>query len=160
MRPALLVLAALALVAGGCVHAHGLSDSRARVNDRARAAPATLTLATGETARAHALHLAPDLATWTDGEGRARSAPAADVVAVRFESRRRGALEGAAFGLAAGAVLGVGLGVFWEFGRSGLGGDPDPAAAVGAAAGAGAGLGALVGSAHRSRTVYARPAQR
>ena len=108
VRPAL----AAGLLLAGCVHTQpaplASAGGRAEVNDRARTADAAVVLADGERTRARALHLAPDLATWTDPEtGAARSAPTGDLVSVRFVDRGRGGLEGAGLGLLAGAGVGL-----------------------------------------------------
>ena len=107
---------AASLLLAGCVHTQpaplASAGGRSEVNDRARTADAAVVLADGEQARARALHLAPDLATWTDPEtGAARSAPTGDLVSVRFADRGRGGREGAGIGLLAGAGYGLALGV-------------------------------------------------
>ena len=111
LRPAL----AVSLLLAGCTHVRpaplASGDGRSEVNDRARTAEAVVVVADGERARARALHLAPDLATWTDPEtGSVRSAPTGDLVSVRFVDRGRGGVEGAGLGLLAGAGVGLVLG--------------------------------------------------
>ncbi|MDT7856570.1 hypothetical protein RQM47_07955 [Rubrivirga sp. S365] len=162
LRPApagLLVFAVCALA--GCTHIQpaplASAGGRSDVNDRARTADATVVLADGERARARALHLAPDLATWTDPQtGAARSAPTADLLSVRFVDRARGGAEGAGLGLLAGA--GVGLALSALVVASGDTGPLEPAegaALITSAFGLiGAGVGAVGGLDRGSQAVY------
>ena len=148
----LVVLIAAGALLSGCATARPASEPlgsgpplpRADVNGRAHRSEARLTLATGESVAARALHVAPDLTTWLDpASGRLRSAPSADVLAVRFVSRHRRTVRGAVIGCLVGAVVGLGAGALIE---SVEGGD---AAVVGLVGGTvvGAGLGALLGRA-------------
>lgn len=163
LRPAaVLVLAGCALA--GCTHTQpaplASAGGRSDVNGRARTADATVVLAGGERARARALHLAPDLATWTDPEtGAARSAPTADLVSVRFVDRARGGAEGAGLGLLAGAGVGLALSALAvASGDTGPLGPAEGTARVTSAFGLiGAGVGAVGGLDRGSQAVY-RPA--
>ena len=160
LRPAL----AVTLLLAGCVHTHpaplASADGRSEVNDRARTADAVVVLDGGEQARARALHLAPDLATWTDPKtGAARSAPTGDLVSVRFVDRGRGGLEGAGLGLLAGA--GVGLVLSTAAVVSGDTGPIAPAEGVVLIASTfgliGAGVGVVGGLDRGSQLVYRAP---
>ena len=132
-----------ALPASGTL-APGPALPRADINGRALRSEATLTLATGESVAARALHVAPDLATWLDPDsGRLHSAATADIIAVRVADRRSRTVRGAVLGAIAGGLVGLGVGALWE---SVEGGD---AAAEGLVGGTlvGAGVGALLGHA-------------
>ena len=153
----------LLLAVGGCTHARDLSRPlpQAELNDRARDVIAVVTLASGEAVRARSLHVAPDLATWTDPEtGELRSAPTPDVISVRVASKGLGTVEGVGLGLAFGTILGGSAGMFWGVGQKG--GDPagiDGSTLVGGSAGGlvGAGLGAFLSRTQRSEVMYTRP---
>ena len=154
---------ALALLAG-CTQTRTLApdDPYAwdEVNGRGgRGEAAVVTLAGGETVRAEAVHVAPDVATWLDpATGAGRSAPTADVVSVAFADPGRGALQGLAIGGSLGGLLGMGAGTFVDF-LDDFGGPG--AATVGGTLVGGAvagGIGALAGRARGGRTVFLGPA--
>ena len=146
----------LALLLAGCTYTRPAqldsAGGRAEVNARAERGHAVLAL-TGERGRqVRALHVAPDVTTWTDKRtGEARSAPTADVAAVTFRRDGAGALKGAAIGAGVGAVLG------FVAGRS-PGDDAfitlSPTVWAGLGAVNGVWVGALVGAAHSERHVY------
>lgn len=165
MKRATLAITLLAVL-GGCTHTRGLEGQPwSQINAQAGRSEATVELASGERVAARSLHLAPDVATWVDpASGDLRSVPTADVVAVRFADRQRGALEGAGIGLAAGAIVGGTVGGFAALREAGYfpreGNPDDTAVLVGAGAGGlvGAALGSLLGAARRSHVVHPLPA--
>ena len=155
----------------GCTHTRPLDASaelrRAEVNERAKRSSAILTLVTGERVSVQALHMAPDLATWVDpARGAARSSPTADVAAVEFVGRGRGALEGLGLGLVIGAGAGAatGLATYEDGGRRPgewcilVCSAGDAALLLGSFAGiVGSGVGFLAGLLRGSRSVYEFP---
>ena len=179
LRPLLVLpraLLAAALVAlAGCTHAHALRTStpegRAEVNDeaahaltaqRGRLGPtAVVVLRDGREVRTRGLHLAADLATWTEPYTLAvGSAPTSDVVSVRFTDRRRGLLEGSGLGLVLGAGTGAALGALYGSDDDGwFSVTPKNGAAGGAVVFGVAGLvaGAVRGWSRGSWSVYVRP---
>jgi hypothetical protein len=73
---------------------------------------AVVSLADGRQERARALRVAPDSTSWIDpGTRSVRSVATADVAAVRFTDRSRGALQGGAAAMALGAVAGLAIGL-------------------------------------------------
>ena len=147
----------VALFLAGCTYTRPAqldsAGGRAEVNARAERGHAVLALAGERGRQVRALHVGPDVTTWTDKRtGEARSAPTADVATVTFRRDGAGALKGAAVGAGVGAVLG------FVSGRRSPGDDafitlsPTTWAGLGAANGVWAG--ALVGAAHSERHVY------
>ena len=151
MKPLVLALLALA----GCTSTR-LADlsspaTRAEVNGRAERGHPVLYVAGQRGRQVRALHVAPDVTTWTDKKtGEAHSAPTSEVEAVAFRRDGWGALQGVGIGIATGAAVGAIVGATDGEGWFTY----SPALGALLCATAGAEIGLLAGAIRSDRVVY------